>query len=129
MVANVSTANLAPALVEKQLVLPILWAALPPLQMESLGGVADPSAFVHATPARTQPYTCMSGTQPKRGRPLPSGPIHAYAEHTTPLRMVLTGPDFVGCSSILQGLHSLGHHIWQLTQRPATSSWTQFQAS
>ena len=133
MVLHVSTtdlaaANMAPALVEEQLAAAALLDAAPPLQTETIGGLADPSSHVHATVDATVilPYARTSGTQPKCGRPLPRGPICAYTERTTPLRMVLTGPDFVGCSSVLQGLRSLGHRTWQLAPKPVYSDRTTF---
>ena len=134
MVVHVSTTNLAatttaPALIEERLAAAALLDAAPPLQTETLGGLANPSPHVQAATAATAtpPYARISGTQPKRGRPLPRGPIRAYTERTTPLRMVLTGPDFVGCSSVLQGLRSLGHRTWQLAPKPACSDRTTFQ--
>ena len=90
----------------------ISMAAVPPVQVESAAAAShllrqDGSCacvVCAATAEPHKPYARTSGTLPKRGRPLPRAPIRAFAERTTPHRMVLTGPDFVGCSSVLQGL-------------------------
>ena len=87
-------------------------AAIPSVQVESAAATShllrqDGSCacvVCTATAEPHKPYARTSGTLPKRGRPLPRAPIRAFAERTTPHRMVLTGPDFVGCSSVLQGL-------------------------
>ena len=43
--------------------------------------------------------------------------------------MVLTGPDFVGCSSVLQGLKRLGHQTRQLARKLPPAVRGIFEAS
>ena len=64
--------------------------------------------------------------KPKKGKPLPKGPLKRQREATCGWKIVCTGPDFIGCTTLLRGLERLGHHIHVAANKPTATSRHQW---
>lgn len=67
--------------------------------------------------------------RPKKGKPLPRAPIRRRIEGQCGWRIVVTGPDFVGCTTLLRGLERVGHRICLLAQKPTAARRDAWHAS
>ena len=64
----------------------------------------------------------------KKGKPLPKAPLRRRREATCGWRLVVTGPDFIGCTTLLRGLERVGHRVSLLTRKPRVEdrpTWCQ----
>ena len=73
------------------------------------------------------------GERKKKGKPIDKAPYRKQLLASSDTLIVLTGPDFVGCTTLLQELHRVGYPVAPMRERPLpehrdTFSMEHFQA-
>lgn len=56
--------------------------------------------------------------RPPKGKPLPRAPMRRQIERNCAWRVVITGPDYVGCTTLLRGLERVGHAVALAPHKP-----------
>lgn len=73
----------------------------------------------HDTPSmQAQPPDLYTRTKPKKGKPLPMGHLVRFLKEHEGRRIVLTGPDFVGCTTLMRLLERHEFTTLQLAPKP-----------
>lgn len=62
----------------------------------------------------------------KKGKPINRKPVERHVRRHTDVKMALTGPDFSGCTTVLQLLKQKGYHVHQLAQKPPPGERQEF---
>ena len=78
----------------------------------------------HNTPTTQPAYT---RTKPRKGKPIPTAHLQrhliAHSGHT----VVVTGPDYIGCTTLLRLLEQKQYTICLLARKPNPSARAEFQ--
>lgn len=80
----------------------------------------------HSTP----PCLAQEGgynPRPKKGKPISKAPLQRRIMATSGYHVVITGPDYVGCTTLLAGLRKVGYVTRQLAPKPAPEQRPHFQ--
>lgn len=67
-------------------------------------------------------------TKPRKGKPLPKDHLVRFMREHEGHRIVVSGPDFVGCTTLLHRLVQLGYTTLQLARKPPAAERHTFSA-
>lgn len=79
------------------------------------------------TTAATTPADRGYARRPKKGKPIPRGPLRARIQRTCGVVVAIVGPDYVGVTTLLRLLETHGHAPTFLAAKPAPHLRGSFQ--